>query len=128
MSDDGIHVAVVDDDLSVRTAFARLLSVSAFDVRTYESARQFLGSLDDTAAPECLIVDLQMPEITGLELQDQLKQRGFDIPTIVVTAFNEPGIRERCQLAGAVAFLLKPVRSEVLIAAIGAALKPSPTS
>jgi len=65
------YVAIVDDDASVRKALARLLFASAFDARTYASAQQFLTSLGH-AIPQCLIVDLQMPEMTGLELHSEL--------------------------------------------------------
>ena len=123
MSKAVIHVAVVDDDAAVRKAFARLLSASSFEAKTYGSALEFLKSLKTVEAPECLVVDLHMPDLTGLDLQHQLTRLGLKIPTIVVTAFNEPGIRERCQSAGAAAFLLKPLKGEILIGAINAAIK-----
>lgn len=115
------RVAVVDDDASVRKALARLLSASSFEARTYGSAREFLDSLPGDA-PECLVVDLHMPEFTGLDLQRQLLRSGIRIPTIVITAYNEPGIHERCRSAGAVAFLLKPLNGAMLIGAINAAI------
>lgn len=113
-------IAVVDDDPSVLKALARLLGARSFDARTFLSARQFLASLTD-GRPDCLILDLQMPEMTGLELQRDLSDNGVYIPTIVITARDETGLRERCQSAGAVAYLSKPIDSERLFAALHAA-------
>jgi FixJ family two-component response regulator len=116
------RVAVLDDDRSVRKALARLLSASSFEIATYGSAREFLGSLDNER-PECLILDLHMPDISGLDLQKYLSRSGIRIPTIVITAFNEPGVSERCRSEGATAFLLKPIHAATLIAAVNAAIK-----
>ena len=110
-------IAIVDDDPSVLKALARLLRSRALEVRTYTSAREFLAVLP-VGLPECLIVDLQMPEMTGLELQRQLARSGIRIPTIVITAHNEPGARERCESAGAAAFLSKPLQDTSLLDAI----------
>jgi FixJ family two-component response regulator len=113
-------IAIVDDDPSVLKALARLLRARAFEARTYTSARDFLASLPG-GLPECLIVDLQMPEMTGLELQRHLTHSGLRIPTIVITAHNEAGARERCESAGAAAFLSKPLQDTSLLAAIESA-------
>src|SRR5215831_2504827 len=100
-------VAIVDDDMAVRKGLARLLGASAIRARSFASGREFLESLA-LETPECLIVDLQMPEMTGLELQGELSRLGARIPTIVITAHNESGLRERCLANGAAAFLVKP--------------------
>ena len=113
-------IAIVDDDPSVLKALARLLSARAFQIRTYTSAREFLSALPG-GLPECLIVDLQMPDMTGLELQRHLTRNGIQIPTIVITAHNEAGARERCEFAGAAAFLAKPLQDTSLLAAIDGA-------
>jgi FixJ family two-component response regulator len=110
-------IAIVDDDPSVLKALARLLRIRAFEVRTYASARDFLKALPD-GLPECLIVDLQMPEMTGLELQRHLNSIGIRIPTIIIAAHNEAGARERCESAGASAFLSKPLQDTSLLVAI----------
>ncbi len=110
----------MDDDPSVLKALARLLRARTFEVRTYTSARDFLTALPD-GLPECLIVDLQMPGMTGLELQRHLSRTGVQIPTIVITAHDEAGARERCEAAGASAFLSKPLQDTSLLAAIVAA-------
>jgi FixJ family two-component response regulator len=120
MSTPNARVAIVDDDAAVRKALARLIRARKFCPQTYGSAREFLASLGD-GAPECLVVDLQMPEMNGLDLQYHLVRTGIRIPTIVITAHNEPGFRERCRGAGAVAYLLKPLDQALLIAAISAA-------
>jgi FixJ family two-component response regulator len=121
MTKSATRVAVVDDDASVRKALARLLSASSFDTSTYGSAREFLTSLA-AGTPECLVVDLHMPELTGLDLQRHLMRAGVKIPTIVITAYSDPGIRERCQSAGVTAFLLKPLNGATLIGAINEAV------
>jgi FixJ family two-component response regulator len=115
-------IAIVDDDPSVLKALNRLLRTRAFDARTYESAQEFLAALP-YGPPECLIVDLQMPEMSGLELLQHLRSRDIQVPTIVITAHGDIGVRERCESVGAVAFLLKPLQDTALFAAIDLARK-----
>lgn len=115
-------VAIVDDDASVRKALMRVLQASSYTVETFESAIEFLGSLNQHI-PDCLIADLQMPSMGGLELRISLTRAGFEIPTIIISAHDEPGSRERCSAAGAAAYLLKPIQKKELIAAIKAATK-----
>ena len=115
-------IAVVDDDPSVLKALRRLLRARALDARTYGSGQEFLAALQD-GLPECLIVDLQMPEMSGVELQQHLVRNGIRIPTIVITAHGDAGVRERCTAAGAIAFLLKPLQDTVLLAAIDKAIE-----
>ena len=113
-------IAIVDDDAGVRKGLARLLRASSFEAETFESGPAFLDSLR-ARIPDCLIADLQMPEMTGLQLQHQLARSGIKIPTIIITAHDEVGALERCMSAGASAYLLKPLELTVLIAAIKAA-------
>jgi FixJ family two-component response regulator len=120
------YVAIVDDDPALLKALARLLRLHSYDTKTYESARAFIDSLRHDV-PECLIVDLQMPEMTGLDLQRQLTRDGIKIPTIVVTAHDEVIARQRCKAAGALAYLLKPVQAATLIAALEAVTDPVTT-
>src|SRR5262245_11455688 len=110
-------IAIVDDDPAVLKALARLLGARAFNARTFGSAREFLASIAD-GRPDCIIVDLQMPEMTGLELQHHLTRLGIHIPIIIITAHDEARERERCRSAGAVAFLAKPLQDTALLAAI----------
>jgi FixJ family two-component response regulator len=118
------RIAVVDDDASVRKALKRLLETSSFDVQDFPSARDLLSGLSGRL-PDCMIVDLQMPSMTGLELQQHLARAAIKIPTVVITAHDEPGSRERCIAAGAAAYLLKPIRKAELLSAIDKAMEMS---
>jgi FixJ family two-component response regulator len=120
MANNPRSIAIVDDDPSVLKALDRLLGAHSFATRTYLSAPQFLASLPEEL-PDCLIADLQMPEMTGLELQLALARRGVQIPIIIITAHDEAGMRERCKSAGAIAYLAKPVSDTSLFAAIDSA-------
>ncbi len=122
MTRNNLRIAVVDDDVAVRQALMRLLETSSCEVQTFKSARELLGSLA-TAIPECMIVDLQMPQMSGLDLQRHLAHQGIHIPTIVITAHDDPGNREKCIAAGAAAYLLKPLRKSVLMNAIDTATR-----
>jgi FixJ family two-component response regulator len=110
-------IAIVDDDISVRKALARVLSAHSFETEIFGSAREFVTSphLRDF---ECLILDQHMPDVTGLNLQIHLRRIGVVIPTIIITAYNEIGLHEKCIAAGAASFLVKPIDSEILIDAI----------
>lgn len=118
-----IHIAIVDDDESVRKALTRLLLANFIRAETFASAQDFLTSLS-RHTPECLILDLHMADITGLDLQHHLLHAGISIPTIVITAHDDPGLRERCEAVGAKAFLVKPVDGAALIDAINIASRP----
>jgi FixJ family two-component response regulator len=89
------RVAVVDDDESVRKALQRLLCASDFDAETFGSAKDFLASLPHVPLPDCLVLDLHIPGISGLDLQRQLVRIGPQVPTVVITGHDEPGIQER---------------------------------
>jgi FixJ family two-component response regulator len=115
------RIAIVDDDASVRKALARLLSLSNYSLQTYGSAREFLDSLP-SGTPQCLILDLQMPEMNGLELHAMLARIGLKIPTIVITAHTETSFREQCCAMGTAAYLLKPLDESHLLAAIRTAM------
>jgi FixJ family two-component response regulator len=115
-------IAIVDDDPSVLKSLARLLRTRSFNVRTFHSAQQFLSSLSD-ARPDCLILDLQMSEMSGLELQRILARKHIRIPTVIITAHDEAGMRERCKAAGAIAYLPKPLQDVSLFAALDAATR-----
>ena len=115
-------IAIVDDDASVLKALRRMLLVRGFQSKTFGSAQQFLTVLPD-GLPECLIVDLQMPEMTGLELHHHLTRRGTQIPTIIITAHDDIRVRERAESSGVIDFLTKPLRNASLFAAIDKAIK-----
>jgi FixJ family two-component response regulator len=113
-------IAVVDDDPSVLKALTRLLRIRSFGAKTYGSALEFLASLSGEK-PDCLIVDLQMPGMSGLDLHQYLTGRGIEIPTIIITAHDEGDARRRCERAGAAGYLLKPIEDTALLAAIAKA-------
>jgi FixJ family two-component response regulator len=115
------RIAVIDDDPSVCKALARLLRASDLDADAYGSAQQFLDSLR-TSRPDCLVLDLQMPEMNGLALKRQLERAGIRLPVVVITGHDEPGTRARCLAAGAAAYLRKPLDGGMLLAAIDAAI------
>lgn len=116
-----IRVAIVDDEAPVRKALARLLVASSFEAKAYGSVRDFINSIR-IDVPECLIVDIHMPDVTGLDLLRYLARMGIKIPTIVITALNDPEIRERCRIAEATAFMTKPLHGPALIDAVNAAV------
>jgi FixJ family two-component response regulator len=120
------RVAVVDDDKSVRKALQRLLRASDLDADTFASAEDFLASLPQASLPDCLVLDLQMPGTSGLDLQRQLVRTGLQVPTVVITGHDEPGMEARCLAAGASAYLRKPLEAATLLAAIEAAIDPAP--
>jgi len=109
-----LKIAIIDDEESVRTALGRLFAASSFDVATYGSAREFISSLK-TCEPSCIVVDLHMPEFSGLDLQHYLRRAKRFIPTIVITAFDEADIRKQCMDAGALAYFTKPLNGEALV-------------
>lgn len=117
----GQFIAIVDDDPAVLRALKRLLHARSYDAQTYDTPNGFLASLRDWL-PRCLIVDQQMPEMTGLELKIHLTRCGIQIPTIIITAHDEIGMRERCRSAGVIAFLPKPLQENALLAAIDDAI------
>src|SRR4029079_6261850 len=117
MSKSPIRVAIVDDEASVRTALARLLSASSFEPQTYGTAREFIDSIR-TDVPDFLVVDVHMPDFTGLDRQRYLNRINKKIPTVVITAFDDAGVRERSTASGAKAFLTKPLHGPTLIEAI----------
>jgi FixJ family two-component response regulator len=114
-------VAIVDDDDSVRGTLQELLRSAGFPSRAFESAEAFLGSghQQETA---CLITDIRMPGMSGLELQAKLNAQRCKIPTIFITAHGDEEMRFQALRAGAVEFLSKPFDDEVLIDSIRAAL------
>jgi len=121
MVDTPALVAVVDDEESVRRALSRMLHACLFDVTTYPSGQEFLDSLS-TSRPDCVILDFQMPGLTGRDVQRQLALANIHLPIIVVTAHDQPAIREQCLADGAIAYLAKPLLRDRLIATIESAV------
>ncbi len=115
-------IAVVDDDQSVREALENLITSVGCDVRLFASAEAFLDS-DARANTDCAVLDLRLPGISGIELQRRLTADGPSIPGIIITAQGDDRDQVDAAAAGAIAFIKKPFREEVLLAAIGSALK-----
>ena len=114
-------ISVVDDDESIRRSIKLLIESFGYRAAVFESAEIFLrsGQLYDTS---CLIVDIHMPGINGLQLQSQLTAEGCSIPIIFITAYGNPESRRQAMQAGAVAFLDKPFSDEQLLKSIRTAL------
>ena len=117
----GTLISIVDDDESARRTTARLIESFGFRAATFESAENFLNS-DHLNGTSCLIVDIWMPGIDGLQLQGQLAAAGCRIPVIFITAYDDNESRRRAMRAGAVAFLGKPFTDQQLLQAIRSAL------
>jgi FixJ family two-component response regulator len=100
-------ISIVDDDDTVRAATESLVRSLGFETRTFASADSFLQS-SSPQETRCLILDVQMPNMSGIELQDRLSELGFKIPIIFITAYPDDAVRQRAMEAGAAAFLLKP--------------------
>jgi len=118
MAEASPRIAIVDDDPAVLKALSRLLRSRAFRAQTYGSGEEFLAALP-AELPVCLIVDLQMPEMNGLELQQHLISNGIKIPTILITA------QEQSHDGTLVASLRKPLQDEALFSAIDRAIGSS---
>ena len=120
-------IAIVDDEESVRKALGRLLDALGLRVQTFVDCPAFLAFLEGER-PDCLILDLHMPGMSGLELLQAMQVRGEALPTIVITAHDEPGTRESCLRAGASLYLRKPLDGTVLMEAIAEALGGLPVA
>jgi FixJ family two-component response regulator len=118
----GNLISIIDDDGSIRRTTTRLIESLGFRSAAFESAEMFLtsGQLHDTS---CLIVDIRMPGMNGLQLQSQLAAAGCRVPTIFITAYDDKESRQRAMQAGAVAFLAKPFSDEQLLQIIRSALR-----
>lgn len=115
-------LAVVDDDESVRESLPDLLNEFGFASRTFSSAEEFLSS-DSLDQTRCLILDVAMPGMNGLDLQQVLQQRARSIPIVFITAQRDRATQERAFRQGAVRVLLKPFSDTALLEAVKAALQ-----
>ena len=114
-------IAVVDDDQSVREALENLISSVGFEVKLFASSEDFLDS-DVRLQTDCAILDVRLPGISGLELQQRLVAHGKSIPVIIITAQGDDQTQDEAVAAGAIAFLKKPFKEEVLLTALESAL------
>src|SRR3954471_7635666 len=114
-------VAVVEDDAPLRTALGRLLRAGGFEPALFESAEAYI---DASPTPGCLVVDVLLPGMSGIDLQRRLRAAGPAPPIIVTTSKHEDVIRERAQENGCAAFFLKPVDGTTLMATIASVANP----
>ena len=114
-------IAIVDDEQLVRRALVRLLRASRIDAEAFPTGEAFLDSLR-VREPDCLLLDLQMTGFTGRDLQRLLSGARCQLPVIILTGSDEPATREQCIADGAVAYLRKPLRGDLLLASIEAAI------
>lgn len=115
------YVAVVDDDRSVGIALCRLLRAAGIEAKAFESAAAFLEGLREQM-PDCLVLDVQMPGMNGLELQQHLKDTAIALPVIMITGRDEASIHAICMAMGASAYLRKPLNDDDLLDAIDRAI------
>ena len=114
-------IAIIDDDEAVRTALRRLLRCAQHKAEAYGSGREFLENLD-RHTPDCLVLDMQMPQMSGLEILRHLSAIGTSVPAVMITGHDEVGAREACLAAGASSYLRKPLDRSVLLEAIERAI------
>ena len=116
------RVVIVDDEAPVRTALSRLLRLADFDVATFASGEDFLAALD-ARRPDCVVLDIHMPGITGFDVQARLKAALIGVPVIFITASDEVDLDRQSFDAGGAQLLRKPFSNDQLLAAITSALQ-----
>lgn len=119
MNDD--HVFVVDDDADIRDSMRLLLEVAGFKVRSFISPKHFLA--DDHPKHGCLIADIRMPEMSGLELQEEVTRRHIDLPVIIITGHGDVPLAVQAMKAGAIDFLEKPFSDDMILASVRRAME-----
>ncbi|MBN1908357.1 MAG: response regulator transcription factor [Pirellulales bacterium] len=116
-------VYIVDDDPQVRESLNLLMRSVGFNTKAFESAEQFLDAYDDTPGPpRCLILDVRMPGLSGLGLQEKLASSGVEIPTIVITGYGDVAMAVKAMGAGAVDFIEKPFSRQALLTRVQEAI------
>jgi FixJ family two-component response regulator len=115
-------VAVVDDDASVRRALTRLLQSADLQVRSYASAIEFLDT-GLSIVPDCVILDIHLGGMSGLEMLSQLRESGNDLTVLIITAHDDAQAREAAARAGCVAYLCKPLEAKALLEEVATAMK-----
>jgi len=118
-------IAIVDDDIFILRAMKRLVCLQGMDAVTFISGQEFIGRLEMMPPfdPDCVILDVHMPGLNGLQVQEHLTQTRRDIPVVFMTGAEEVSIREHALAAGAAAFLYKPFNSDLLIATLRSVLR-----
>ena len=117
-------IAVLDDEPQMCKALGRLLKTQGFEVVTFALGEDLLAACA-SRMPDCLLLDLHMPDINGFEVLERLAAQHMPMPVVVITGHDQPGNAERVRALGAVEYLLKPVNEQSLLAAIAKAMRPS---
>lgn len=125
MSDSPMIIAVVDDDAAVRRALSRLLAGAGYDTKTFVSAEDYLNQAD-VLRPGCLILDISLGGMSGLELREELIRRGSRVPVVFITAHDDAATRRGLEEAAGVPCLRKPFDEELLFEAIGIVTERTP--
>jgi FixJ family two-component response regulator len=115
------YIAVVDDDRSVGVALCRLLRAAGLEAKAFESAATFLDGMQDHV-PDCVVLDVQMPGMNGLELQQRLRDIAVSLPVIMITGRDEASIHAICMAMGASSYLRKPLNDDDLLDAVERAI------
>jgi FixJ family two-component response regulator len=118
-----VSVCIIDDDESVRLALTDLLESAGLDAEAFSSGSRFLESRRDDHLPNCLILDVRLPEISGLDFQTELSAAGIEIPIVFITGHGDIPMSVQAMKAGAVDFLAKPFRDQDLLDAIHRAVE-----
>lgn len=118
-----LTVFLIDDDPSVRRALTRLIKSAGYQVHAFASAREFLDASLDNNAPACLVLDVRLPGLSGLDLQQAMQRDHLAMPIIFITGHGDVPMSVKAMKAGAVDFLQKPVKDKVLLSAIEQALE-----
>jgi FixJ family two-component response regulator len=116
-------IAIVEDDSGMREALTRMLKTAGFEARGYCSAEAFL---EENVSVACLVADIHLPGVSGLELQRRLVEAGRARPVVFITAHDTPAVRREAEALHAVAFLTKPFEGRLLLGAVQRAIKPKP--
>ena len=114
-------IYIVDDDYSVRRAMKRLIRSAGMEVRTFASAQEFLD-FKSVNLNACIIVDIKLQGMSGLELYDEVRARGSDLPVIFITGFDSPETRDQAKKSGASGYFRKPIDDQALLDSIHWAL------
>ena len=115
-------VAILDDEAAVRIALGRLFQSADFQIEIFASGQEFLDSLS-LRTPDCLVLDLHLPGLTGLDVLHAITARNVRLPAVMITGHDMPGMKERALASGASAYLLKPLDDLILIDAVLASVR-----
>jgi len=119
-------IAVVDDEAPVRTMLGRLLRLADYEVASFACGDEFIASLP-TRRPDCIILDVHMPGLSGFDVQSRISAAGIDIPVVFITASDDLALDAKVRQAGGVKLLRKPFSNDTLLEAVGTALKGKPS-